>query len=206
MSLCLKNLSVSYFLCRLAPPNFWLALMSLIILKKCINYSLVNFLATTEQKEKNLKNLWKKVKKTQRAHFLYWNPYSLEVFNQQLPNLGQERFLKFEEFRLHQLRRKVKKSPNFSKSAYIGFDVRQSRINHREKGQLPGAPELMETPKKQKNPKFNLACVKTLKRQISHFRKSQHLRAVCRLSANFVIHITFFPFNLNTFPFKVKVF
>jgi hypothetical protein len=27
-----------------------------------------------------------------------------------------------------------------------------------------------------------------------------------RLSANFVIHIPFFPFNLDTFPFQVKVF
>jgi hypothetical protein len=31
-------------------------------------------------------------------------------------------------------------------------------------------------------------------------------RAVCRLSANFVIHITLFSFNLNTSPFQVKVF
>jgi hypothetical protein len=30
--------------------------------------------------------------------------------------------------------------------------------------------------------------------------------AVCRLSANFVIRITFFPFNLETSPFWVKVF
>jgi hypothetical protein len=30
--------------------------------------------------------------------------------------------------------------------------------------------------------------------------------AVCRLSANFVIHITFFPINLDTSPFQVKVF
>jgi hypothetical protein len=30
--------------------------------------------------------------------------------------------------------------------------------------------------------------------------------AVCRLSTNFVIHITFFPFNLDTSPFQVKVF
>jgi hypothetical protein len=30
--------------------------------------------------------------------------------------------------------------------------------------------------------------------------------AVCRLSANFAIHITFFPFNLDTSPFQVKVF
>jgi hypothetical protein len=30
--------------------------------------------------------------------------------------------------------------------------------------------------------------------------------AVCRLSTNFVICITFFPFNLDTFPFQVKVF
>jgi hypothetical protein len=29
--------------------------------------------------------------------------------------------------------------------------------------------------------------------------------AVSRLSANFVILITFFPFNLDTFPFQVKV-
>jgi hypothetical protein len=34
------------------------------------------------------------------------------------------------------------------------------------------------------------------------FRRS----AVCRLSAKFVIHITFFPFNLDTSPFQVKVF
>jgi hypothetical protein len=31
-------------------------------------------------------------------------------------------------------------------------------------------------------------------------------RAVCRLSANFVIHISFFLFNLDTSPFQVKVF
>jgi hypothetical protein len=31
-------------------------------------------------------------------------------------------------------------------------------------------------------------------------------RAVCRLSTNFVIRITFFPFNLDTSPFQVKVF
>jgi hypothetical protein len=30
--------------------------------------------------------------------------------------------------------------------------------------------------------------------------------AVCRLSTNFVIRITFFPFNLDTSPFQVKVF
>jgi hypothetical protein len=30
--------------------------------------------------------------------------------------------------------------------------------------------------------------------------------SVRRLSANFVILITFFPFNLDTFPFQVKVF
>jgi hypothetical protein len=30
--------------------------------------------------------------------------------------------------------------------------------------------------------------------------------AVRRLSANFVIRITFFPFNLDTSPFQVKVF
>jgi hypothetical protein len=30
--------------------------------------------------------------------------------------------------------------------------------------------------------------------------------AVCRLSANFVIHITFFLFNLDTSSFQVKVF
>jgi hypothetical protein len=34
------------------------------------------------------------------------------------------------------------------------------------------------------------------------FRRS----AVCRLSTNFVIRITFFPFNLDTSPFQVKVF
>jgi hypothetical protein len=32
------------------------------------------------------------------------------------------------------------------------------------------------------------------------------LSAVRRLSANFVIHITFFPFNLDPSPFQVKVF
>jgi hypothetical protein len=30
--------------------------------------------------------------------------------------------------------------------------------------------------------------------------------AVCRLSTNFVIRITFFPFNPDTSPFQVKVF
>jgi hypothetical protein len=30
--------------------------------------------------------------------------------------------------------------------------------------------------------------------------------AVCRLSVNFVIRITFFPFNLDTSPFQVTVF
>jgi hypothetical protein len=30
--------------------------------------------------------------------------------------------------------------------------------------------------------------------------------AVCRLSTNFVIRIIFFPFNLDTSPFQVKVF
>jgi hypothetical protein len=30
--------------------------------------------------------------------------------------------------------------------------------------------------------------------------------AVCRLSAKFVIRITFFPINLDTSPFQVKVF
>jgi hypothetical protein len=30
--------------------------------------------------------------------------------------------------------------------------------------------------------------------------------AACRLSANFVIHVTFFPLNLDTSPFQVKVF
>jgi hypothetical protein len=30
--------------------------------------------------------------------------------------------------------------------------------------------------------------------------------AVCRLSTNFVIRITFLPFNLDTSPFQVKVF
>jgi hypothetical protein len=30
--------------------------------------------------------------------------------------------------------------------------------------------------------------------------------AVCRLSTNFVILITFFPFHLDTSPFQVKVF
>jgi hypothetical protein len=30
--------------------------------------------------------------------------------------------------------------------------------------------------------------------------------SVCRLSANFVIPITFFPFNLDTFSFQVRVF
>jgi hypothetical protein len=30
--------------------------------------------------------------------------------------------------------------------------------------------------------------------------------SVSRLSANFVIRITFFPFNLDTSPFQVKVF
>jgi hypothetical protein len=32
------------------------------------------------------------------------------------------------------------------------------------------------------------------------------ISAVCRLSTNFVIRITFFPFNLDTSPFQVKVF
>jgi hypothetical protein len=30
--------------------------------------------------------------------------------------------------------------------------------------------------------------------------------AVCRLSSNFVIRINFYPFNLDTSPFQVKVF
>jgi hypothetical protein len=30
--------------------------------------------------------------------------------------------------------------------------------------------------------------------------------AVCRPSTNFVIRLTFFPFNLDTSPFQVKVF
>jgi hypothetical protein len=36
-----------------------------------------------------------------------------------------------------------------------------------------------------------------------NFRRSA--AAVCRLSTNFVIRITFFPFNLDTSPFQVKV-
>jgi hypothetical protein len=32
------------------------------------------------------------------------------------------------------------------------------------------------------------------------------ISVICRLSANFAIHITFFHFNLDTSPFQVKVF
>jgi hypothetical protein len=34
-----------------------------------------------------------------------------------------------------------------------------------------------------------------------HFRRS----TVCRLSGNFVIHLTFFPFNLDTSPFRLRL-